>query len=80
MTYTQIIALTGLMLIIVPFIGVPIVWKYIIIILIGLFLIVLAYTRNARRKFHKVYSTKTYTESVPEATEAAGEITTTETL
>jgi Tfp pilus assembly protein PilO len=57
------------MLIVVPFTGVPILWKYIIIILIGLFLIILAYTRNARRKFHKVYSTKTYTESVPETIE-----------
>jgi hypothetical protein len=72
MTYTQIIGLTGLLLIVVPFIGVPILWKYVIMILIGLFLIALAYTRNARRKFHKVYSTKTYTESVPEALEISG--------
>ncbi len=75
MTYTQIIGLTGLALIIVPFIGVPVLWKYIIIALIGLFLIILAYTRNARRKFHKVYSTKIYTESVPEITETAEEST-----
>lgn len=75
MTYTQIIGLTGLALIVVPFIGVPVLWKYVIIALIGLFLIILAYTRTARRKFHKVYSTKTYTESVPEITETAEEST-----
>lgn len=73
MTYTQIIGLTGLALIVVPFIGFPVLWKYVIIALIGLFLIILAYTRNARRKFHKVYSTKTYTESVPEIAETARE-------
>jgi hypothetical protein len=78
MTYTQIIGLTGLLLIVVPFIGVPVLWKYIIVALVGIFLIVLAYTRNARRKFHKVYSTKTFTESVPETIEAAAD--TSETL
>lgn len=68
MTYTQIIALTGILLIIMPFIGIPLFWKYVCIVIIGLFLNLLAYTRNARRKFHKVYSTKTFTESKPEET------------
>lgn len=63
MTYTQLVGSLGITLLIIPILGLPGLWKDIIIVLIGLFLVVLAYTRSARRKFHKVYSTKTFTES-----------------
>jgi hypothetical protein len=68
MIYARATAITGLILVILPFLGLPTSWKMTIIIIAGLVLLWLGYKEYRIAERHRLAheeKTKTYTESTP---------------
>lgn len=68
MIYARATAITGLVLVLMPFLGVPTSWKMAIAIIAGIVLLYLGYKEYRIAERHRLAReerTKTYTERIP---------------
>ncbi len=74
MIYARTTAVTGLALVLLPFVGLPTSWKMTICVIAGIVLLYLGYKEYRIAERHRLAReerTKTYTESMADATHAS---------